>query len=542
MLSRQEILDAQSDLRDIRILEEPQWREIATLLKPEERDIGTRNERIRVADEIFDSTGLMALDEFEGGFFNQATNPAERWMSLSLADKDLAKWGPVRNFLWAYENSLFGSVSPARSGFYVNIPACFGDLGAFGLGTLYSAEKPGQNAFVDIAIPLAETFIDTDGMGNLTRFHREYPMYGRQMKAQFGQAAAHIDDKRRLYVVHAVFKNPDYREGAIGPKGMAWSSIYCSADDGNFRSEKGYYEMPYHSIPWKLRSGRIYPTGPGHIARPDANMLNEMERSHIVSAQFAAEPPVLLHDQSVLSAADIQPNALLYGSVNDDGKPLVQNFSRGGDVKLSLEQSQQRRTAIRDAFKFALMQLLNRPQMTATEFLGQKATQLQLLAPNLTKIHTFGLAPFVARRARMLQRMGLAPQAPPEMQGQRIEIEFVSPLAKAQKASTGAATMQFVSAVAQVAQGDPSAMDKIDTDGTVDVLFDSFGPPPGVMRDDKVVAQLRANRAQAQQQQTQLQNAGQVATVAATASHAVQAATLASGRMGPGGAPGGKRQ
>ena len=38
-------------------------------------------------------------------------------MSFGLEDKDLAKWGPVRNFLWDFENKLFGSVSPARSGF-----------------------------------------------------------------------------------------------------------------------------------------------------------------------------------------------------------------------------------------------------------------------------------------------------------------------------------------------------------------------------------------------------------------------------------------
>lgn len=541
MLDRQQILDGHSDLRSIRVLEEPQWREIATLIKPEERDIGTRNMRQRVADEIFDSSPLIALDEFEGGFFNQATNPAERWMSLTLTNKDLAKWGPVRDFLWAFENALFASVSPARSGFYVNIPGCFGDLGAFGLGTLYSAENQAKTGFVDLAIPLSESWIDTDGMGNLTRFDREVPMYGRQMKAQFGEAAAHVPDSRQIYVIHAVVKNPEFREGALGPKGMAWSSLYLSEDDRNFRVDKGYYEMPYHSIPWRLRSGRIYPIGPGHIARADVNMLNEMERSHIVSAQFAAEPPVLLHDQSVLTAADIQPNALLYGSVNEDGKPLVQNFSRGGDVKLSLEQSQQRRQSIRDAYKFSLMQLLNRPQMTATEFLGQKSMQLQLLAPNLTKIHTYGLAPFVARRARMLQRMGLAPPPPPEMQGQKIEIEFVSPLAKAQKASIGQSTMQFVGAVGQLAQADPSAMDNIDTDGTVNVLYDSFGPPPGVMRDPKAIARLRSDRAAAQQQQTQLQNAGQVATVAATASHAVQAATLAGGRIGgPGGSGRGK--
>ena len=535
MYSRQEILDCHSDLRNLRYYEEPQWREIALLMKPEEREIGTRNVDFRrVADEIFDSTALLALDEFEGGFFNQAVNPAERWMGLTLPDKDLAKYGPVRDYLWRFADLIFNSAGPEHSGFYANIPAAFGDMGCFGLGTMYSAEKPGQDGYIDIAVPLSETYIDTDGQGNLTRFHRNYRLSGRQAKAQFGGVASHLQDSANYYFVHAVFKNPDFKEGSLGQRGMEWASAYVCEDDTQFRTDKGYYEMPYHSIPWRLRSGRVWPIGPGHLARPDVNMLNEMERSHIVAAQFAAEPPMLLHDQSVLTAADIQPNAMLYGTINEDGKPLAQSFSRASDVKLSLEQSQQRRVSIQNAFKFSLMQLLNRPQMTATEFLGQKQTQLQLLAPNLTRIHTYGLAPWVKRRARMIIRKGLAPPPPPELMGQKVQVEFVSPLAKAQKASTGQATMQWVSAVAQLQSADPTggAMDNVDTDGVALILHDAFGPPPGAMRDPKQIAQIRSDRAQQMAQQTQIQQAGDVANVAATASHAVQAATLSSGRMG----------
>jgi hypothetical protein len=267
-------------------------------------------------------------------------------------------------------------------------------------------------------------------------------------------------------------------------------------------------------------------------------MLNEMERSHVVSAQFVAEPPLLLRDQSVLTAADIKPNSVLSGTMSEDGKPLVGNLNRGGDLKLSLEQSEAKRRAIKDAFKFLMLSVADRPQMTATEFLGWKTVQLQKLAPYLVKLHTFMLGPWVLRRAKMLARMGLAPPPPVQMRGQKIEIEFVSPLAKAQKASVGQATMQWVGSVAQIAQeqaatGQPvTAWDRVNVDGAIDVLHDSFGAPPSVLADDQLVAQLRAARTASQQQQLQLQNAGQVATVAATASHALQAATLSGGRIG----------
>ncbi|MDE2579956.1 MAG: head-tail connector protein [Hyphomicrobiales bacterium] len=531
-----EVLDAQEDLRRLRLLEEPQWREIAALLKPEERDIGTRNQRARVADEIFDSTPLYAVDQFVGGLFNQASNPADRWFELGLQDRDLAQWGPVREYLWAVTTLTYGTLAPAVSGFYANIPAVFGDLGVFGLGSFYSDLTPGAQKFTDICVPLSESFIDTDGQGNLTRFHREWRARGSQLKRQFGKSAPDIEDSREAYIVHAVYPNHDFRPGAVGRKGMAWLSTYCSADIPGWRRDGGYYELPFHSIPWTLRSGRVWPIGPGHIARADAAMLNEMERSHIVAAQFAAEPITLLHDEGVLSAADIQPNKLLYGTVTDEGKPLVQSFTRNADVKLSMAQSEQRRNSIKEAFYFSLMQLINRPQMTATEVLSFKEEQLRLMGPNLGRIHTFGLAPFVARRVKLLQRAGMMPPPPPELHGQRIEITFTSPLAKAQKAAQGKATMQWIGAIGQIAQMKPDVADNLDGDKAAAVLLDALGPPPEIMRAADDVQKDRQARAAEQQQQMALAKAQAATAVMADGAHAMQAATASRARVAPGGA------
>lgn len=532
--SVKEIIDAHEELRRLRMIEEPQWREIAALFKPDERDIGTRNNRVRVADEIFDSTPLIAQEQFAGGLFNQATNQADEWFDLGLGDKALERWGPVREYIYRFTRFVRSTLEPAVSNFYSVAPASFADLGCFGLGNLYSDLQPGASRFTDLAIPMSETFIDTDGSGNLIRFHREWRTRGVQLKHQFGAAAPDIADNREVYCIHAVYKNPGYRKGALGPRGMEWLSTYCSADIQEWRRDGGYYDMPFQSIPWTLRSGRVYPIGPGHIARPDANMLQEMERTTLVGAQWAAEPAVLMHDQGVLTAADIVPNNLLYGTMNDEGKPLVQSFDRRADVKLTLAQSQQRRDAIKEIFLFSIMQLVNRPQMTATEFLGFKEEQLRLMAPNLGRIHSFGLAPFVARRVRLLQRAGLVPPPPDEMRGHALEIRFTSPLAKAQKAAQGRATLQWVGAIQQLAQTDPEAIDQIDPDAVGEVLADAWGPPPKVRRSDDDIAARRQARAQEQQQMAALAKAQAATATLADGAHAMQAATAARERVNPG--------
>jgi hypothetical protein len=404
------------------------------------------------------------------------------------------------------------------------------------MGTLYTEEDQGRQRFIDRVIPLDQIYIDTNLFGDIDTVFRSWSARGRQVKGWFGPdlsgGLAELDDKKAVRIIHAVFPNPAYREGKLGPAGMPWASVYVSPDLKDWRREGGYREMPYHVIPWKRRPGRTYPIGPGHIARPDTSMLQEMERSHIVAAQFAAEPPTLLHDESVMTAADIVPNAVLYGTMNDQGKQLITAMKRGEQIGLSMAQSDQRRAAIKEAFYFSILQLVNRPQMTATEFLGFREESLRLMGPNLTRVQTYGLSPLISRRFHALLRAGQIPLPPQEIAGRMLSVEYVSPLAKALKAAEGRATMQWIAQVGELSKLDPSIMDVADLDETARVIADAFGPPPSVVRDPREVEQRRQARAQAAQQQVALDQAQQTVSTMAEAAHAAQATSLADQRQG----------
>lgn len=519
------------EMKDARKREEPQWREIAELIRPEFADIGTSGKRNDVASEIFDSTPLLALDQFVGGLFSQATNPADRWFDLGLDDEDLQKWGPVKDYLWRYTQLVYKSFGPQVSPFYAKIPGSFADLGCFGLGSMYSDLPQGAERFTDVCVPLDESYVEFDANGYLLRFHREFVWTGERLQREFGDLAKGLDEKRSYTAMHAVYENPSYRPGAIGPRGQRYSSVYCCVEAGaeNFRVEKGYYEMPYWSIPWNERPGR-YPVGPGHYARPDVNTLNEMERAHLVAGQFAAEGLYIGWDDSTITAADIQPGRLVHGGVDANGKQLLQRVEMGSDLRLSMAQSEQRRAAIREAFLFSIMQLVNRPQMTATEFLGFKEEQLRLMGPNLGRIHTYGLAQAIARRARMLGRAGMVPPPPQELAGKAIAVEFVSPLAKAQKVGQARAILQVGNQIVMWSQSEPEILDKFDFDAAADALGDGYGVPPNVIRNDDRAQARRQARAEQHQQQIAVEQGAQLSKIYADVAHADQASTRASQR------------
>jgi hypothetical protein len=197
---------------------------------------------------------------------------------------------------------------------------------------------------------------------------------------------------------------------------------------------------------------------------------------------------------------------------------------------LSMQLSEQRRSAIRNAFLFSVLQLLNRPQMTATEFNGFSQQQLEQAAPNLVNIQAGGLSPFISRRYLILQRANQLPPPPPELNGQRIDIAYVSPLAKAQKIGGARAALSFAQSVIALSEAFPEARDNVEIDAVVRKVHDGMTDDPGLVRDPRDVQKTREARAAQQAMLQKLQMAQAAGGVIADVSHASQAASLATGR------------
>lgn len=526
-------LSKQNDLETLRQPEHADWSDIAHLTAPDSDNFDDlRTERSgRDDDDVVDSTGRYAVDNFVGGLFGQAVNPATRWMELGLDDSDLAKWKPVKKYLYGAANIIYRSLSPSVSTFYENVPPWMGDMGRFGNGFLGQEEWVGHNFIIDQAFPVAECWMDVDAAGRLEVFSRKFLRSANQIRARYkDNPPALLDEKKKYMLVQMQYPNPDFRAGALGVKGMPILSCTVSEDIKGWRYEKGFNEMPAHLLQWNRRSGRAWASGPGHDARPDMNMLQEMERSDLIASQFDAEPVTLLGEESAITRADLVPAAALQGAMLDD-KPTVQYLERRSNFNRTGQKAEQRRRAIHQAFRFGLEQVIDRPEMTRAEFMGWQEQDLVRAAPHTIRVQA-GLASFIQRRFRILQRAGqfdaiLGPM-PQELAGRILAVDFVSPLAKAQKLATGRANMQWVAALGELAQYKPNVMDKLNADALADELHDTISAgSPSIIYDDREVDAIRTARAEAQAKQIELDQTAQATEIMATASHAAQAQTLA---------------
>ena len=146
-----------------------------------------------------------------------------------------------------------------------------------------------------------------------------------------------------------------------------------------------------------------------------------------------------------------------------------------------------------------------------------------MLGPVLERLHDELLSPLIDLTFARCVRTGILPPPPPELAGSDLKIEFIGPLAQAQRAVGLGSVDRLLGTVGAIANGkqDPSVWDKIDADQVVDVYADMLGVDPSLIVADDQVALIREDRAKQQQAMNMAamaQPAKDMATAAKTAS------------------------
>ena len=99
-----------------------------------------------------------------------------------------------------------------------------------------------------------------------------------------------------------------------------------------------------------------------------------------------------------------------------------------------------------------------------------------------------------------------------------MNIEFVSMLAQAQKATAAAGIERLFQMVGGLVGVDPSVMDNVDVDEAIDEYSSLLNNSPKIIRSPEALIQIRQQRAQANQQAQQAQIAQQLSQGAANLS------------------------
>jgi hypothetical protein len=521
-----ECIREHEQLASRRGLWEGHWREVAERVRPNQNlfEQRTRPGGEKLNQRIFDDTAPLALSKFAAAVISMSFPATQRYHTLTTQDPQLAKNVNVKRYLEQVTDILFRLRYAPRANFQAQSGECVMDIGAFGTGILFIDDVPGFGLRYK-SLPLAETYLAEDGHGVIDTLHRKFELSAHQAATLFGvenlperiRLAHERDRNARFAFLHCVRPNQDCDGERYDATGMAYYSAYLSLEDRAIVSEGGYRVFPFAVPRFETAPNETYGRSPAMKVLPTIKTLNEMKKTLIRAGQKVVDPPVMLTDDGSLQSFNMRPNALNFGYVDANGRPMAIPFETRGQVQIGMEMMNAEREVINDAFFVTLFRILvQEPAITATEAMLRAQEKGQLLAPTMGRIQTELLGPMIARELDVLAHAGLLPEMPPELKqaGGMVKVDYQSPLNLAQRAAAGVGIMNTLQAIAPLAQFDKRVTMLFDAVAMARELADINGVPEHTLHSDEEIARKQGAQQQAEQMQALLAAAPVAASAA----------------------------
>ena len=507
---------------------ESHWQEIADYIVPRKADITKkRTSGDKRTELIFDGTAIHAAELMASSLHGMLTNASTPWFALRFGDDDFESDDMAKEWLLGVTDVMYQELH--RSNLHEAIHELYNDLVTFGTAVMF-IDKDDDDTLRFSTRHIAECYLAEDEFGRVDTVYREFKMSARAAVKQFGEENVseriakcnERDPYEQIKIIHLVAPRTDRILERLDAINKPIASIYLDPEDKIILSESGFDEMPY-VVPRFLKASfeHGYGRSPSMTALPDVKMLNKMSETVIRAAQLQIHPPLMVPDDGFISPVRTIPGGLNFYRAGT--RDRIEPLNIGSNNPLGNDMLEQRRTQIRAAFYVDQLILGNAPGMTATEVIQRTEEKMRLLSPAVGRLQAELLSPLIQRVYNMLSRKKAYAPAPEFMQNNEIDIEYVSPLAKAQRSGDVQSAMQLFQFLAPLMQIDPSVVDYIDLDGLASHIIKVTNVPATVVRGQNEVAQLRAQRQQQMQQQQQMEQQAMAAQAAGNAAPALRA-------------------
>jgi hypothetical protein len=502
----------------------PIWRELGDHILPTRPRFYTSdvNKGERRNTKIIDSTATSASDALRAGMMGGVTSPARPWFRLTTPDPGMADFGPVKEYLHTV-TQLMSSVF-LRSNIYNVLPLVYGDLGTFATAP-FSLVEDFDDVIRGHSFPVGSYYIAADHRGKVNTFMRDYRMTVRNLVERFGNLDAsgrpdwtNFSTKvRQLWengnynswidITWVVQPNELYSPRKLNSKYKQFASCYFetgssdrSRDSEQLLSEKGFDFFPVLCPRWEVTGEDVYGTNsPGFKSLGDSKALQLMQKRLGQAVEKFVNPPMRGSVELRNSSPTTLPGEITWDSTRD-GKgfgPTYQIDPRVNELLLYIQDHQKRIDG--NYYKDMFLRISNsdRRQMTAREVEEIGSERLIALGPVLEQLNQDVLDPTVDITYSRMDRQGLLPPPPEELQGQKLRVEYISIMHAAQKMIGVSGLERLVGGLIQVAQatGDARIFSvKLDANQWVDEYADALGVSPKVIRSDEDVQKIMAQQ------------------------------------------------
>lgn len=545
---RQRFLAKRSALWNARSSFDSHWRELADQFLPRRARFEStdRNRGGGRNQNIYDSTGRFSVRTLQSGLHAGLTSPARPWLNLTVPDPELAELPPVQDWLHTVTKRIRAVL--ARTNVYQSLPLLYGDLGVFGTAAM-GVVNDDRELFRTYVYPIGSYAIGLDKRRMVTTFVHEYELTVRQVVEEFGllnggkdidwtlfsshvkRAWEHGDYENPVTIVWVVCPNTERRRDRLDARySMPWASYHfeLTGDSKGALRSSGFNEFPVMVPRWDVTGEDAYGTDcPGMTALPDSKQLQVMQRYKGRAIAKMVDPPLKGPTSLIHQATSLLPAAMTYVDVRDGMQGLEPIHEVRLDLSHLSDDTGQTQYRIQRAFFEDLFLMLatadqNRGTQppTAEEVRERHEEKLLALGPVMNRTDHELLNPMVDRVYAMMERAGLIPEPPEELDGVPLTVEYTSIMAQAQKLVGVAGQDRFLQTMIPIIEAAPETIHKIDFNRIIDNYGEMLGVDPHIIRSDEEADELADG---ARQQQATMANAQSAALLGRAAKDAAAA-------------------
>lgn len=460
---------------------------------------------------IYDSEAIECADYLAAGLFSGVSSPSRPWLRLTTMDPELDERPDVKEWLDQVQTLMM--MTFAKADVYSHLHKSYLELPLF--GTSCTIARPHPTDIISLYnLTIGEYWLADDPYGRVDTMYRRISMTAKQMVQQWGDACsqqvrsmAEKSPYERFWVIHAIEPREIRDETKRDNMNAPWRSVYFEeSQTEKILSESGYRNFPVMAPRWLTCGGSVYGRGPGSKALSAAKALQVLSKQQQIAVAYASNPPIQYPASYVGRLDQFKPGGRI-PVVGTDAAAMRTAFEVGLDIQGLELLIGRRKQEVQRAFYTNIFQMIQGSagsDRTATEVQALEQEKYMLLGPVLERLHSEMLEPMVAATFDYLVEADRLPEIPRDLQGQSLNVEYISVLAEAQKSANISGVVRMVQQIGMLAQLNPSALDKLEIDRTIDELADMNGVPPSMIVSGERVALIRDARAQQQAQQSQL--------------------------------------
>lgn len=481
------------------------WQKIGDYILPlrgdilSERAIGAPRHTL-----IYDGTAQQASDVLVAGLFSYLTSPYMPW--FRLVPRDQAILNDEQAGLWMQDAEQRMYFMFAMTNFYKAIATMYQDLVNINHGIVYVDEDTEKNQLTFTNLSPRDCVILENKSGRVDKLMRKIKWRAEQAYQEFGEKAsadvkkdASENPDKKYDFLHTVMPREKYNKWQKDSLNMPFESCYIDMKEKKVLDEGGYREFPFVVPRWSTYADDVYGTCPGINALNDVKTLNKEMELYIMQAEKALNPPLDITSGYKDRIRTMAGGLNVRSKSGDEIKPII----TAGRVEISDKVLNDLRHQVKEHyFVSTFLMLADMTQrMTAYEVSSRENEKMMMLGPGIGRITDECLGPLIDRCFGIMMRGGYFLPAPESVMEHQIDVEYLSPLARAQKAVQAQSVDRLVAFMAPLTQLFPDIADNFNPDEAARFYADVFNVPKTIVRGAKAIQAMREERTRLQQQE-----------------------------------------